>query len=110
MARASLATRAQRVNMAIRMLRRAQSPKAILLLALSKAGAISRRQAYRYLIRAQGRTQLQPVPQPRSVFTVNLPTALIQEVRRRCRQQNRRISHVVAEVLERWLDRQRHHG
>ena len=109
MARASLATRAQRVNMAIRMLRRAQSPNAILL-ALSKAGAISRRQAYRYLIRAQGRTQLQPVPQPRSVFTVNLPTVLIQEVRRRCRQQNRRISHVVAEVLERWLDRQRHHG
>ena len=109
MARASLATRAQRVNMAIQMLRREQSPDAILV-ALAKAGAISRRQAYRYLARAQGQTHLQPVPQPRSVFTVNLPTALIGEVRRRCRQQGRRISHVVAEVLERWLDQQRHHG
>lgn len=109
MARASLATRAQRVNMAIRMLRREQPPNAILS-ALAKRGGLSRRQAYRYLARAEGQTQLQPVPQPRSVFTVNLPTTLIQEVRRRCRQQGRPISHVVAEVLQRWLDQQRHHG
>jgi len=95
--------------MAMRMLRREQSPGAVLS-ALMKAEGLSRRQAYRYLLQGQSQRQLEPLPQAKAVFTVNLPRRLIQEVRSRCRGQGRPISHVVAEVLQKWLDQQRTHG
>jgi transposase-like protein len=91
--------------MAIRILRQKQSPAAVVS-ALIQGGGISRRQAYRYLRQAQQQPQLQPAPPPKAVFTVNLPQRLIQEVRHRCRQQQRRISHVVADLLQEWLERQ----
>jgi hypothetical protein len=95
--------------MAIRMLQQKQSPQAILS-ALSRRRGLSRRQAYRYLLQAQNNLQLRPIPAPRTVFTVNLPRPLIQQLRRRCRQQRRPISHVVAEVLQRWLTQPSTHG
>ena len=98
-----MVNRARRVNMAIRMLRREQSPSAILS-ALMKDGALSRRQAYRYLVQAQRGGQLLPIPGAKAVFTLNLPQALIRQVRKRCREEGRRISHVVAELLQEWLD------
>jgi hypothetical protein len=95
--------------MAIRLLQQQRSAEAILS-ALVKGCGISRRQAYRYLL--QGRSNLQPrvVPEPKMVFTVNLPRRLIQQVRQRCRQQSRPMSQVVAEVLERWLAHASPHG
>jgi len=86
------------------MLRQQQSPAAIVS-AFTKGG-LSRRQAYRYLLQAHKQPQLHPVPPAKAVFTVNLPVRLIQEVRARCRQQQRRISHVVGALLEEWLKRQ----
>ena len=95
--------------MAIRMLQRKQSPKAILSALIRRRG-VSRRQAYRYLLQAQSNLQLRPIPEPRTVFTVNLPRPLIQQLRRRCRQQRRPISHVVTEVLQQWLAQLSTHG
>ena len=95
--------------MAIRMLQQQQSSKAILA-ALIKLKDLSRRQAYRYLLQAQNNLVLRPVPQAKAVFTVNLPRPLIQQVRARCRQQRRPISHLVAEALQHWLEQPPAHG
>jgi hypothetical protein len=95
--------------MAIRWLQQPRSPKAILSALMTQAG-VSRRQAYRYLLRAQSNLQVRPVPEPKAVFTVNLPRGLIQALRKRCRRERRPISHVVAEVLQAWLEAQSGHG
>ena len=95
--------------MAVRWLQQERSPEAILSDLRARWG-ISRRQAYRYLFQAQSRLELRPVPVPKTIFTVNLPRPLIQAVRARCRRQGRRLSHVVAEVLEQWLEQPLSHG
>ena len=95
--------------MAVRWLQQQRSPEAILSALMTYSGR-SRRQAYRYLLQAQSRLELRPVPDPKSVFTVSLPQPLIQAVRARCRRQHRRISHVVAEVLRQWLEQPSAHG
>lgn len=95
--------------MAVRWLQQQRSPKAILSDLMARSG-ISRRQAYRYLLQAQSRLELRPVPAPKTLFTVNLPRPLIQAVRARCRRQGRRVSHVVTEVLEHWLAQSLSHG
>jgi hypothetical protein len=78
-------------------------PSRTVLSALMRQGGLSRRQAYRYL--AQGQRSLHPVPVPpaKAIFSVNLPRPLIQQVRARCRQERRPISHLVAQVLQQWL-------
>lgn len=109
MARASLAVQTQRVNMAIGMLQRKQ-PFDTILAALMQRGGVSRRQAYRYLLQAQNNLEPRPVPEPKAVFTVNLPRSLIQELRTRCRRERRPLSHLVAQVLQQWLDQHPAHG
>jgi len=95
--------------MAIRMLQRQQSSNAVLSALMKRAG-VSRRQAYRYLLQAQSDFQPRPVPDVKAVFTVNLPRQLIQQMRIRCRRQGKPISHIVAQVLQRWLDQPPTHG
>ena len=95
--------------MAVRLLQHEQPAQAVLSALVSRCG-LSRRQAYRYLVRAQKQRELRPLPEPKAVFTVNLPRRLIRAVRSRCRQQRRPISHVVAEVLEQWLQGTSAHG
>ena len=95
--------------MAIRMLQQQQSQESILSALVTRSG-VSRRQAYRYLLQAQSNLKPRPMPEPKRVFTVNLPRRLIQAVRIRCRQQQRPISHVVAEVLQQWLEQASHDG
>lgn len=95
--------------MAVQWLQQQRSPEAILSELMARGG-ISRRQAYRYLIRAQSQLELRPVPAPKSIFTVNLPRPLIRAVRARCRRQGRRLSHVVEEVLQQWLATPSSHG
>ena len=95
--------------MAVRWLQQQRSPEAILSDLISRWG-ISRRQAYRYLLQAQSRLELRVVPSPKSIFTVNLPRPLIRAVRGRCRREDRRLSHVVEEILRRWLETPSSHG
>jgi hypothetical protein len=89
--------------MAIRMLQREQSSRAILS-ALMTGRGVSRRQAYRYLSQAQRELKPRPVPEAKAIFTVNLPRRLTQQIRARCRQQRRPISHLVAAALQQWLE------
>jgi hypothetical protein len=91
------------------MLQQQQSSGAVLS-ALRKRAGVARRQAYRYLLQAQSNLQLRPVPDAKAVFTVNLPRRLIQQLRVRCRRQGQPISHVVAKVLQQWLDEPTSHG
>ena len=93
--------------MTIRWLQQQRSAEAILSALIQRCG-LSRRQAYRYLLQAQSRLELRPVPGPKAVFTVNLPRRLIRAVRVRCRRQRQPISQVVADVLERWLEQSSH--
>ena len=95
--------------MAVRLLQQQRSPEAVLSALVSRYG-ISRRQAYRYLLQAQSSPQVRLVPEPKAVFTVNLPRRLIEAVRTRCRQQRRPISQVVAQVLQQWLEQSSAHG
>jgi hypothetical protein len=95
--------------MAVRWLQQQRTPEAVLS-ALVQHHGVSRRQAYRYLLQAQSHLELRPVPEPKTVFTVNLPVKLIQAVRVRCRQERQPISHVVGQVLERWLEQSSAHG
>ena len=95
--------------MTVRWLQQQRSPETILSALIQRCG-LSRRQAYRYLLQAQSRLELRPVPGPKAVFTVNLPRRLIRAVRVRCRRQRQPISQVVADVLERWLEQSSAHG
>ena len=81
--------------MAIRWLRQQRSPEAILSALIQDRGLS---------------LELQPVPPPKAVFTVNLPVKLIVAVRARCRQQQQPISRIVAKVLEQWLEQDSAHG
>jgi len=95
--------------MAVRGLLQHRSTEAILS-ALIQQDGLSRRQAYRYLLQAQNRLELQPMPQPKAVFTVYLPIKLVQAVRVRCRKRQQPISQVVAQVLQQWLQQNSAHG
>jgi hypothetical protein len=95
--------------MTVRWLQQPRSPETILS-ALTQRCGLSRRQAYRYLLQAQSHLELRPVPEPKAVFTVNLPLKLIRAVRVRCREQQQPISQVVAQVLQRWLEQNSAHG
>lgn len=95
--------------MTVRWLQQQRSPEAVLSALIQRYG-LSRRQAYRYLLHAQNHLELRPVPEPKAVFTVNLPRRLIGAVRARCRQRRQPISQVVAQVLTRWLEESSAHG
>ena len=95
--------------MAVQWLQKQRSIEAVLSKLMTKSG-LSRRQAYRYVLNAQTRLELRPIPAPKAIFTVNLPRPLIQALRNRCRHQGLRLSHVVAQVLQEWLEKPPPHG
>jgi hypothetical protein len=71
---------------------------------------LSRRQAYRYVRRAQSCPQPVPVPEVKAVFTVKLPEGLIQQVRQRARRQKQPISRWVNQALGTFLQAGQGHG
>jgi hypothetical protein len=91
------------------MLQQQRSTEAILS-ALIHHCSLSRRQAYRYLLQAQQHLEVRAIPEAKAVFTVNLPCPLIEAFRACCRRQGRRLSHVAAEALQRWLEEVSAHG
>jgi hypothetical protein len=95
--------------MTVRWLQQQRSPEAVLSVLMQRCG-LSRRQAYRYLAQAQSCLELRPVPEPKTVFTVNLPRRLVGAVRARCRGQGQSISGVVAQILQQWLEQGSAHG
>ena len=69
---------------------------------LSRQHEISERQARRYVDQARKRGRVS-VPPPKSVFTVKLPTDLIERLRESSRAQRETLSSLVTQALEEFL-------
>jgi predicted DNA-binding transcriptional regulator YafY len=109
MSRATEAQKAMRLNRARALLRKvATLPAAVERLA--QDCAISPRQAYRYLQRAQRLTAPVPVGEAKRAFTVKLPPSLIRRVRVYATTTGTSISEVVSRALLAFLHRGRGRG
>jgi predicted DNA-binding transcriptional regulator YafY len=102
MGRSSDTARAERLNTALRLLGETET-YAEAARALVEAYGMSTRQAYRYLHEAQGQVAPVRIPQPKIPFTVKLPSALVEAVRARAREQGEALSDVVARALDAYL-------
>jgi hypothetical protein len=98
----------RRVNATVSLLKRQTSPEVLSRL-IAKYG-LSRRQAYRYVQRAQSAGGPLLVPESKRVFTVKLPVSLIRQVRQQARREGGVISQWVAEALRRSLHLRQGHG
>ena len=108
--RATGVEQAERVNAAIALTSEHASVTAVVQ-ALMRRFRISRRQAYRYVQRAQEvREPLQQMPEQKVVFTVKLPRSLAERIRRLADCSGRTLSAVVAQALEAFLRSGRRHG
>jgi hypothetical protein len=95
--------------MALDLLKKKISPKEVVS-SLEVKFELSTRQAYRYLQQAQRTTKPLALPKPKAVFTVKLPTGLIQRVRQIARRRRQSISDLVTQALEDWLTKSKAHG
>lgn len=105
-ARARADQYAQRVNRALRLLA-AGTSSADAARRLAAELKLSERQAWRYVQAATDRSEPLPVPEPKVVFTVKLPASLVGRVRSMAASQGTTLSALVAEALERLLQRLR---
>ena len=103
--RAQASQYAQRVNRALALLGRVPVPAVLRMLA--RRHQVSLRQARRYVDVAQDHPQGLPVPEPTVAFTVKLPVGLVRRLRVRARSTGTRVSTLVTQALEDWLDRVR---
>ena len=108
MSKSSESEQARRVKATVSLLKRKTSPEVLSWL-IANYG-LSRRQAYRYLRRAQNAGGPLLIPEAKNVFTVKLPVSLICQVRQRARREGRAISQWVAEALQGSLSLHRGHG
>jgi hypothetical protein len=106
--KSSESEQARRVNATVSLLKRKTSPEVLSWL-IAKYG-LSRRQAYRYLQRAQSAGGPLLVPEAKKVFTVKLPVSLIRQVRQQARREGGAISQWVAQALRRSLNLRQSHG
>jgi len=98
---------AQRVNGALKFLKRVASPaKAVAL--LSRRHRMSRRQAHRYVQQALAMKRPVEVPERKIVFTVKLPEGLVDRLRRFARVAEESLSVLVTRALEAYLRRGGH--
>ena len=104
MRRSSNAVKAERINMAQQLLRKSKDLSAAAL-AMVQTFGLSKRQAYRYLRKAQDQTQPVPIPQPKVAFTVKLPQGLVESIHARAQARNQPLSELVTEALEAFLQR-----
>lgn len=95
--------------MALDLLKKKISPREVVS-SLEAEFELSGRQAYRYLQQAQKTTNPLALPEPKAVFTVKLPTSLIQRVRQIARRRRQPISDLVNQALEDWLTKSKAHG
>ena len=104
MARISQVRKAERLNRARQILRRAEDmPGAVA--QLVRDCSISPRQAYRYLEEARHLTGPVPLGDQKIAFTVKLPHGLVTKVRVRAQAKRLSLSEVVSRALRAWLAR-----
>jgi hypothetical protein len=107
--RSSSTQLAQRINRALRLLRRLRSStKAVA--ALVRRHGISERQALRYVRAAQKVGRMQPIPEPKVVFTVKIPLRLVRALRQMARSTGESLSALVTRALEAFLQKRGGHG
>lgn len=107
--RSSSTQLAQRINGALLFLRRLRSgTKAVA--ALVRRYGISRRQAARYVREAQRVGRMQPIPEPKVVFTVKIPLRLVRALRQVARSTGESLSALVTRALEVFLQKRGGHG
>jgi hypothetical protein len=107
--RSSETEHAKRVNAAIALLRK-HALRADAVRAMMGRFKISRRQAYRYVQRAEVTHKPMEVPEEKVVFTVKLPKSVAARIRRFAGSSGRTLSVVVAQALEAFLRSRRRHG
>jgi Ribbon-helix-helix protein, copG family len=107
--RASALERSQRINMALDLLKKDNSPKEVVSSLVAEFD-LSTRQAYRYLQQAHKTRKPLALPEPKTVFTVKLPLDVVQRVRQIARGRRQSISDLVTEALEDFLTKRRPHG
>jgi predicted DNA-binding transcriptional regulator YafY len=109
MPRATAAQRAQRLNLARKLLQHGW-PISQVVQRHAKACSLSSRQAYRYIEQAQKLTRPVPVNPPKIAFTVKLPPSLVIQVRRYAARSRHTLSDIVGQALTVALDRGRRRG
>jgi predicted HicB family RNase H-like nuclease len=100
---------AQRINGAFLLLRRLRSGTKAAAALVQRYG-ISRRQALRYVQQAQRVGRMQPIPEPKGVFTVKLPLRLVRALRQMARSTGESLSALVTRALEAFLQNRGGHG
>jgi predicted HicB family RNase H-like nuclease len=98
---------ARRINVTLDLLRTSCSNDEVIG-ALRRRYRVSKRQAYRYLLEAQGTTGKLPVPERKGVFTVKLPLSLISRLRQLASSTGASLSTLVSQALEAFLKRREH--
>ena len=101
--------RAQRLNMAVDLLKSETSMSEVAT-ALMKKYSISRRQAYRYVQEAQQTGKEIPVPDLKTAFTVKLSRGLIRSLRQYANSTGKTLSEIVTQALEKFLQSDRGRG
>jgi predicted DNA-binding transcriptional regulator YafY len=109
MSKSSNAECAQRLNSAIAVLKRTESPSEAAA-TLAAHYHMSKRQAYRYVKEAEVVGQEIPIPDQKLAFTVKLSQDLIQTLRQHSQGTGRTISETVTQALEAFLFIGRSHG
>ena len=98
---------AKRINGALLLLRKL-STRAEAVVALARIHGISQRQAHRYVVAAGKRKVELPIPEPKVVFTVKLPTSLVGSLRNLARSRGESLSAMVARALAMFQKREGH--
>jgi len=107
MIRSPSAEMAERINMALTLLRKRFSNDKITAVLVEQYG-VSKRQAYRYIREAQKIKRELPIPEHKEVFTVKLPVSLVFRIRRFAKSTGDSISDIVTQALELFLKRRGH--
>jgi hypothetical protein len=109
MARSSQAQKATRLNAAYRLLAQGMS-MAEAAATLSGDGAISRRQAYRYLNEARALKRPVDVGEPAQPITFKIPADVIRALRVYAADNEQTMSEVVTRAITSWVRHGRRHG
>jgi len=107
MTKSSSSEIAERINMAVGLLRKFSSKDEVLEALMEQYG-VSRRQAYRYIQEAKKRKHRLPIPEQKEVFTVKLPISLVSRVRHLANSTGESISNIVTQALKLFLKRRGH--
>lgn len=104
MSKASKAVQAERINAAVALIEQGNSP-AETARRLAAGFGISKRQAYRYVQRAQVQGRQVAIPEPKTAFTVKLSDTLIRRLRAYAKSKGNSLSGIVTRALETFLSK-----